>query len=147
MVTDRAGEPRATFPVARHLWVGGPADGHVTPSLPSSLVFLAAVWLGFAPFALHYHFATLNGAADINDVDVALVVATLALVRMIAPRDLPWLSVVNAALGAWLVASPFVLGYAGSAPRATVNEIAVGTALVLLGASSAVLTYRERRLT
>lgn len=128
----------------RHLWVGPDTEGRLTPSLPSGLAFLLAIWLGFAPFALHYRFPTVSGAGEINDVTTALVVASLALFRVIAPRDLPWLSLANATLGLWLVIAPFALRDTGSA-LATTNDIAVGVVLIALSGSSAVMTYRERR--
>ncbi|WP_158896308.1 SPW repeat domain-containing protein [Amycolatopsis anabasis] len=134
-------------PVHRHLWIGPSTEGRLTPSLPSSLVFLLAVWLGFAPFVLHYQWPPLSGSGDLNDVLIALVAGSLAMTRLVAPRDLPWLSLVNAALGGWLIAAPFVLDYlpAAHADRAIVNDAAVGTAMLILGTASAAMTYRQRR--
>ncbi|PRX44520.1 SPW repeat-containing protein [Prauserella shujinwangii] len=118
----------------------------MTPGLPSSLLFLCSVWLVFAPFALHYGFPTLSAAVDTNDVTVAVVAGMLAFARMVAPRDLPWLSLVNAALGAWLMVATFVLDY--SAARhpglAMANDLVVGAALLVLGTISATATYRQR---
>lgn len=127
-------------------WTGPATEGHLTPSLPSSLMFLCAVWLGFAPFALHYNFPDVSAAVDTNDVILAVVVGTLALLRMVFPRALPELSVVNAALGGWLVVSAFVLDHAAArrSEAAFLNEVAVGLALVGLGLTSAWLTYRQR---
>ncbi|PXY31398.1 hypothetical protein BAY60_03145 [Prauserella muralis] len=118
----------------------------MTPSLPSSLMFLCAVWLGFAPFALHYGFPGYSAAVDTNDVVVALVVGAIALFRVVAPRDLPWLSLVNAALGVWLVAGAFLLDHSAArqAGAAVANDVVLGVLLAALGTLSAALTYRQR---
>lgn len=127
-------------------WTGPATEGHLTPSLPSSLMFLCAVWLGFAPFALHYGFPSLSAAVDTNDVLLAVVVGTLALLRTVFPRALPWLSIVNAALGGWLFVSAFVLDHAAArrSEAAFLNDVVVGLLLFGLGLTSAWLTYRQR---
>ncbi len=109
-------------------------------------MFLCAVWLGFAPFALHYGFPTLSAAVDTNDVTVAVVVGALAFTRVVAPRDLPWFSVLSAVLGAWLVLAPLVLDYSAARQPgyAVVNDVVVGLALLVLGTVSATMTYRQR---
>ncbi|SDC99578.1 SPW repeat domain-containing protein [Actinokineospora iranica] len=131
--------------VTPHFWVGPDTEGRLTPSLPSSLAFLLSVWLGFAPFVLHYRFPASTSVGDLNDMLVALIVGSLALVRMVAPRDLPGLSVIIAALGGWLLAAPFVLDYAEEhMVGAIISNEVVGTGLVALGTMSAVFTYRLR---
>ena len=130
----------------RNFWVGHQTEGRLTPSLPSGLVVLLAVWLGFAPFALHYRFPTINGAGDINDVMVALVVGVLAATRVVLPRGRVWPSVVNAVIGVWLIAAPFVLDYATSkTASATVNDVVAGVLLVILSGSAALMTHREHQ--
>ncbi|MQA09784.1 MAG: hypothetical protein GEU98_14775 [Pseudonocardiaceae bacterium] len=131
---------------ARHFWVGPATEGRLTPGLPSAVAFLFAVWLGFAPFALHYDFPTLSAATDVNDVVVGLVVGVLALARTVAPRDVPWFSSIIAALGGWLVLAPLFLDYSSAvhAERAVVNDVVVGVVLVLLGTAGAIMTYRQR---
>lgn len=130
-------------------WTGQAVEGHLTPSLPSSLAFVSAVWLGFAPFALHYGFPDLAAAVDTNDVTLAVVVGALALFRVVFPRALPALSLVNAALGGWLVVSAFVLDHAAArrGDAAFVNDVVVGLVLATLGIASAWLTYRQRART
>ncbi|MEU4248441.1 hypothetical protein AB0F15_13635 [Amycolatopsis sp. NPDC026612] len=125
----------------QHFWIGPGTEGILTPSLPSSLAFVAALWLGFAPYVLHFS-RVRGGLADGIDVLVAVVVAVFALVRTVAPRDLPVLSVVNAILGLWLVVAPVVLGY--TLVRIVVVDLVVGVLLVGLSGLSALLTYRQR---
>ncbi|WIV56340.1 SPW repeat protein [Amycolatopsis nalaikhensis] len=96
------------------------------------------MWLGFAPYVLHFS-QVRGGLADGIDV---LVVGALALVRTVVPRDFPVFSVVNAVLGLWLVVAPFVLGY--QLARVVVTDLVVGVLLLGLSGLSAVLTYRQR---
>ncbi|ASR38570.1 hypothetical protein BAY61_30265 [Prauserella marina] len=136
---------RTPVPV-NHYWNGPATEGRMTSGLPSSLMFLCAVWLGFAPFALDYGFAGFSSAVDVNDVVVALIVGAIALARMVAPDDLPWLSLVNAALGAWLVVGAFALDHTGARQpgAALANDVVIGAALLVLGVAGALLTYRQR---
>lgn len=71
----------------------------------------------------------------------------LALVRVIAPGNVPWFSLVNVALGVWLISAPFVLRYNDGvdAPLATANDMTVGFVVVVMATSSAVSSYRHRR--
>ncbi|MBK1784869.1 SPW repeat domain-containing protein [Prauserella cavernicola] len=125
---------------ANHLWTGPATEGRLTPSLPSSIMFLSAVWLGFAPFALDYSAST---TAETSDVLVAAIAGTLALIRVLAPRDLPWLSLINAGLGAWLIVAAFAFDEPGQNP-AVVNDLLIGVVLLVLGLASATMTYRQR---
>ncbi|WP_284740356.1 SPW repeat domain-containing protein [Amycolatopsis sp. RTGN1] len=127
--------------VEQHFWIGPGTEGALTPSLPSSLAFVAALWLGFAPYVLHFS-EVRGGLANGIDVLVALVVGVLALVRTVVPRDFPAFSVVNAVLGLWLVVAPFVLGY--ELARVVVTDLVVSVLLLGLSELSAVLTYRQR---
>ncbi|MFI5593181.1 SPW repeat protein [Amycolatopsis sp. NPDC051758] len=125
----------------QHFWIGPGTEGALTPSLPSSLAFVAALWLGFAPYVLHFS-QVRGGLADGIDVFVALVAAVLALVWTVVPRDYPAFSVVNAVLGLWLIVAPFVLGY--DLARVIVTDLVVGVLLLGLSGLSALLTYRQR---
>lgn len=71
----------------------------------------------------------------------------LALVRTIAPHNAPWFSLVNFALGGWLIFAASVLGYLEDedAAAATANDMAVGIVVVVMALSSAVSRYRYRR--
>ncbi|MFC3897089.1 SPW repeat protein [Lentzea rhizosphaerae] len=111
--------------------------------------FLAGIWLLLAPFALNYAPAAEGLGAYWNDLGLGTVIAVLALVRVVAPQRVPWLSAVNAVLGAWLVASPFVLDYHARAYayEATGNDVAVGLLVFVMAVVSAATTYQhpERR--
>ncbi len=93
--------------------------------------FTLALWLAMSPWVLGYadtHAAATGNAAFMG---VALALASHFQVSMDG-RSAEWL---NFAAGLWLVAAPFVLGFAG-APLPTVNCIAVGTMVTLLASSA-----------
>lgn len=90
------------------------------------------LWLVIAPFALMYGVAS----ATWNDAIVGVLVATLAATRAFGTLGTTGLSWTNAALGAWLIAAPFVLGYSGLA-AALWNDIIVGVAILGLAWRSA----------
>jgi hypothetical protein len=115
-------------------------------SVASTVTFLAGVWLIISPFALDYPDTDVGFAGYRNDVLVGAVIGALALVRAATPHDLPWFSVVNAALGGWLIAAPQVLAYAeaADASNATANDVIVGVVVLVVAAASAAFTYRER---
>jgi len=67
----------------------------------------------------------------------------VALARMVAPFRTVALGMVNVALGAWLVAAPFVLAY--NTTVATWNDIAVGGVVMVLAVVSAALARHGPR--
>lgn len=131
-----------------HPYGGPPAYPATTPgaSVASALTFLAGVWLVLSPFALDYAPAAQGVGAYWNDLVVGSAIAVLALVRAVSPRNVPWFSVVNVALGAWLIAAPMALDYAEGVSRtiAISNDMLVGAFIVIMAGLSAVITYRNR---
>lgn len=115
-------------------------------SVASAVTFLAGVWLVLSPFVLDYAPAAQGVGAYWNDLVVGSAIAVLALVRAVSPRDVPWFSVVNVALGAWLIVAPMVLDYAEGVSRtiAISNDMIVGALIVIMAGLSAVITYRNR---
>ncbi len=67
--------------------------------------------------------------------------ATVGVVRIVAPARTASLSLINVALGGWLIAAPFILGYS-AIPAPTWNDVLVGTIVILLAGVSW-LTMRE----
>ncbi|HEY6744337.1 MAG TPA: SPW repeat protein [Mycobacteriales bacterium] len=106
----------------------------------------AAVWLICAPYVLNY---TGTGRLDgfWSDPVTGAVLGLAALVRLADPDRAVLVRWASLLLGGWLVAAPFLLGYgAGSAPRATANEIAVGAVVAILaGVSLRAAACRGRR--
>lgn len=137
--TPRVGAPRVDRETAA---AGARSEGRFVATVPSGLVLLAGVWLVIAPFALGY--ADAGRPAFWNDVVTGALIALLALPRAVLPRSVPWLSVVNAALGAWLIAAPFALGYRESTPSAVGNDVIMGILVVVAAGTSALLTFALR---
>ncbi len=102
----------------------------------SWLIAIVGAWELAAPFVLGAT-ATTAFLADAIIIGVALVVlgvwAALTDLRGTL-RTLDWL---NALVGVWLVAAPFVLGYTGVA-SALWNDVLVGIAVAVLGGWAAV---------
>jgi hypothetical protein len=101
-----------------------------------------AVWLVCAPYVLNY---TGIGRLDgfWTDTLTGAVIGLVALVRLADPDRAVLVRWASILLGVWLAAAPFLLGYAaGSAPRATANEIAVGVVIALLAGVSVLVTAR-----
>lgn len=90
------------------------------------VVLVLGIWLFFSPFLLNY---TQTVAAS-NAYIVGLAVALFAILALLDSRL--WEEWVNLALGAWLIISPFVLGYSDMGTP-TWNHIIVG---LLIGADA-----------
>ncbi|MFC4852819.1 SPW repeat protein [Actinophytocola glycyrrhizae] len=137
------GYPRSAYPYGPTYSV---PDDSFGSSAASAVTFLAGVWLIVSPFALGHTATGGEFGGYWNDVTVGIVIALLALVRAVAPREVPWFSMVNIALGGWLILAPWVLAYneGADAVAATTNDMIVGAVVVLAAAVSVVLTFRRR---
>jgi hypothetical protein len=103
-----------------------------TASGISGLNLLAGVWLIISPFVL-----TLAAVPDVrwNNVAAGITIAVVAIIRMGASNQ-PGLSWVNAALGVWIIISPWVLGFAANATLMW-NNVIIGALVALVALSSA----------
>lgn len=114
------------------------ASGDGSPTVnPSVFVFLAGLWLLGASVFGDYRVA---GGFDgrWNDRIMGALLIVVALIRIVARRSTGRLSLVSVAVGAWLIAAPFVLGY-GHEPQATTstwNDVIVGALVVLFAGVS-----------
>ena len=117
----------------------------VLATMPSRLSVAAGAWLLVAPFALDYSTTAAGFHAYWNDVAAGMALIALGLLRTALPIRTGRLLPLSAALGCWLVAAPFVLGFAatGDAPRATANDVLAG---VLVGVLALLSTLTEKRL-
>ena len=122
------------------------SDDSFGSGVASAVTFLAGVWLVISPFVLDLGVAGGEAGVYWNDVAIGIVIGLLALVRAMAPREVPWFSVVNVVLGVWLIVTPWVLGYNVGAgmPTATLNNTIVGALVVIAAGVSAALTYSRR---
>jgi hypothetical protein len=98
------------------------------------------VWLAISPWVLSYASHT---AAAWNAHAVGVIVAVAAIAALISFQK--WEEWVNTALGAWLVISPFILGFTALAP-AFWAQLVTGILIGLLGLW-AVMSEHERLTT
>ena len=83
-------------------------------------------WLVLSPWALGFQADT---PAMANAVVLGLALIAVALGALVAPRE--WEEWVEGALGLWLIASPWLLGFNG-APTTMRNAVLSGVAVVAL---------------
>jgi hypothetical protein len=91
---------------------------------PMSLIL--GLWLVISPWGLQYQ-SEINPMW--NAVVVGVLVVAIALYAMF--QVMAWQEWLNAALGIWLVVSPWVLGFAGLVP-AMWNAVIVGALIAVL---------------
>lgn len=126
-----------------------PADrgsGSATLCLIAICALVLGSWLPASHYVLGYPF--VEGAEDafFTETLIGVLVACAGYGRLQSPVHLPKLTALQAAAGAWLVAAPWLLGYAEQVPAARVNDVVCGVAAVLLAAAAAMCSSRERRL-
>lgn len=95
------------------------ANAMATKRWQDVVILLLGAWLFFSPFIMGY---TATVAAS-NALIIGVVVVLFAIIALNDTRV--WEEWVNLVLGAWLVISPFVLGYS-QMEAATWNHIIVG---------------------
>jgi hypothetical protein len=115
--------------------------GEPETSWLSGVNLLAGLWLIVSAF-LFGGFGEASGGAW-NSLIVGIVIAALAASRAYRPDAGSGLSWINAILGAWMIAAPFVYDYTFNAAR-TWNSIIVGFIIVIFAVASAT-TEEERR--
>jgi hypothetical protein len=113
------------------------ADDANTVSGLSTLNAIAALWLIGSPFFLGYANTSI---AMWDCVVIGIAVLILAVIRATDPVHAAGLSWLNAILGAWVMASPFVLLNADRPPVLTGNMVIVGMIMLAMGISSALTT-------
>ncbi|MFA5925830.1 MAG: SPW repeat protein [Parcubacteria group bacterium] len=103
---------------------------NTTVKTASGINIVAGIWLIIAPFLLGF-----TGALRTSDIVFGIIIAILALIRVSAPEEAPWVSWINMIFGIWILLSPFFLGYIGVA--ALWNNIILGVIVAVLAAWSA----------
>jgi SPW repeat len=89
------------------------------------------LWLAISPWILSYaHESTPAWNAHV----VGVIIAVAALAALAAFQK--WEEWVNVALGAWLIASPFILGFSAIS-AALWNQLVVGLLVLVLAAWAA----------
>lgn len=93
---------------------------------------ILGLWLVLSPWPLAF---AAEQTAAMNAWVCGGLIAVAAIAAYIAAK--PWQHWLSAALGAWLIASPWALGFA-ALQLATYNAVAIGAVVVLLAVWSAV---------
>lgn len=97
---------------------------------PSVFVAAAGLWLMVAPFVLGG-----DAASDWSKILSGAVMTTLAAIRLARPATTTTLSLINVLIGAWLITSPFVLGYHTAVGPAW-HDVVVGAIVMMLAGVS-----------
>lgn len=102
-----------------------------TANILNWIVAVAGLWLLLSPFILGYSAMTVAmwNALIVGVVVAALGVGAALYKNVTADRTLDW---INAALGLWVIISPFVLGFSAMATLLW-NNIIVGVIVLALG--------------
>jgi hypothetical protein len=94
------------------------------------LITLLGLWLMMSPRILHFPIAHADAAWNTWIVGAAIILMT-AVYRYLVDTRSPWEDLAGAALGVWLMAAPWALGFAsGGAERS--NSVIVGCAITVL---------------
>lgn len=119
----------------------------VTTRWQDSINFLLGLWLILSPWALGY---TATQAAFWNAIVLGLVIGAIAIAALVEFRE--WEEWLDMALGAWLVISPWLLGFGttvtgleGGVFAATWNFVVVGVLTIALAAWSLAERRQEGR--
>lgn len=98
---------------------------------------LLGAWLIITP----YWFGYTSGAAKWNQTILGIVIAVLAILRMLAPAQ-RWLSSLIGIAGIWAIIAPFILGY--NLAGAYWNEVIVGIIVTYLAFFNSTLAPSTR---
>jgi hypothetical protein len=115
--------------------------------IPLAMELLAGIWLVIAAFAFNYAFTLAGEAGKWNNFACGVVIALVALVELFTQRTLPWLGLINVAVGFWLIVAPFALGYPAAGPRdaAKTNEMIVGVLVSIFSVIAVTVAVRRSR--
>jgi hypothetical protein len=94
------------------------------------IVVLLGLWLVVSPRVLHFAGMHLDAVWNTWLVGAAIVLVCVGS-RFVVEMWSPWQDGTNAALGLWLIASPWVIGFAGDVTART-NSIIVGFLVAVL---------------
>ena len=92
----------------------------------NTLCMLAGLWLWISPFVLHFKLGS-SVSSDANIVGI--FIGALSMMAIATPQS--WEEWTKVILGAWLLASPWLLGFSHQT-IAAYNIMAVGLVVVIL---------------
>jgi hypothetical protein len=101
-------------------------------AVPGGVGCVVGAWLIAAPFVVGYRYGGAGASATLVDVLIGLTLVAVGAAALRWPHRTRVLVAVIALLGCLLLLAPFVFDYNDGvvAPRATVNDLIVGLALV-----------------
>lgn len=102
----------------------------------SIITIILGAWLVVSPYLLGYS----TSQAVWNQTILGIVVAIFAIWQMANPIA-RWAGWINVVVGAWLIVSPFILGYEGGA--AYWNQIVAAIVVVVLSLSTANVRFSQ----
>jgi hypothetical protein len=91
---------------------------------------LVGIWLLISPWVLGF---TATNAALWDDVVLGIAIIVVAAIRLGWAQDQTWLSWLNLILGAWVVISPWVLGFSSDTTAMWDNVITGIVAFIVAG--------------
>ncbi|MBB4689110.1 SPW repeat domain-containing protein [Amycolatopsis jiangsuensis] len=108
---------------------------------------LAGAWLIVAAFVFTYAFTLAGDTGFWNTLVCGVVVAAVALIRLVQPDRARLLGVVNVLIAAWLIVSPFAFGYPKEGHRDALrtDSLIVGILLAIVAVISLTVAVRRRR--
>jgi hypothetical protein len=115
---------------------------HQQIRIASGLNILAGFWLIVSPYGFGFY---MVNPPYWSSVAVGFAVVIFATLRLAVPFRFPEISWINFALGLYLIASPFLFGFAGIS-SVLWNSVSAGLAIMVLAAWSAVAGSRGARL-
>lgn len=108
-------------------------ENHVTTARSASGInILLGCWLIASPWTFGY---TIDAGGFWNSIVAGALIALLAAARFSSPRSPIGSSWLNLLLGLWMIASPWIYGYAANG-EAMWNSIVVGAVVAALAAWS-----------
>jgi hypothetical protein len=105
---------------------------HNTPVV-SSLNVVLGLWLFLSPLFVVYS----SEAGRLDNVLLGIAIAGAAAVRALGLAREPTLSWINALLGAWVLAAPWVLGF-----RPVMGNLICGVTILILAVGSAIASQQ-----
>lgn len=102
---------------------------------------IAALWLAGTP-ALY--FGVNEDASAWNEWTCGGLILCLVVARLLNPARTTAVSFFNAGIAAWVIVSPWVLGFASINNGRWQNDVWVGTAILMFASFSGSFTYLAR---
>ncbi|GAA2949463.1 MULTISPECIES: SPW repeat protein [Streptomyces] len=118
--------------------------GGRSTALADAPVFLAGLYAAVSPWVLH--FTANQPSLVVHNVVIGLAIAVLALCFTAMPERMTGMSLAICALGAWLVASTWIVGQSPDM-GVVLSNVIVGGLTVVLGAVCAGVAVMNKRRT